>query len=777
MTLEELEVLITLNAAQLKSEILNVRKEMKTLGGSTDQISSSIGGTMTKSVFKGMLAFEALKLSVKAVSSVIRFAFRTISTALRTFASEMLKSISVSHQFESAILGLESVALRKLGQESMPLATQAAQELTKDGLLPLTDAATGLKNLLASNFSLEESIKLMNVFKDSAAFGRQSALSFGEAVSSATEGIKNGNSILVDNAGITKNLSNILVEAGFSQQDLNRATSDAAVRQALYNGLLREGALFQGDAAKLANTSQGQLAKVTTTLKNLRSEIGKFLGPIQQVVLGGLNLFLNGIRQSLGLAEGNIKSFVARIAGFLVALVRIIGRVLMQIPVIGKNFAAMANFTIQVAQSQDQLGGSAGEASDQIDNVAESAKKAQKELRGLAAFDELNVLADTKGDQGAGDLAPVVGGGAIGEDLGLSAITDDINKNADIWEARFLAVKERIKEIWSDIVEFYENSGIKAIVDLLIERFEIIKGRLEELWGTIMNSPLGVIFQEAARIIGAIFVGAVFVAVLAVEGIILTIQNAIETFNKWFDIAVIAVSGIILEFDVLKKWVKTVVEELKKYFTGLGTFLKGVFTLDFKKMKDGLQQMWGAMVNILKATWTAFAETIKIRIRSAVDIIGRYFEGMPAKVKTVASKIKGFFSDMAHTIGNSIKSVLNGVIDGINRFFRTLNNTRIPDWVPSVGGRGFSMPYIPRLAEGGIITSSTLLEAGERGHEAILPLDRNTQWMDDLANKISQNGGGNMNLTVKVGERKIYEGLVEFINEGSLARGNTLVNI
>jgi hypothetical protein len=41
----------------------------------------------------------------------------------------------------------------------------------------------------------------MNRFKDSAAFGRQGALEFGQAIVGATEGIKNGNSALVDNAG------------------------------------------------------------------------------------------------------------------------------------------------------------------------------------------------------------------------------------------------------------------------------------------------------------------------------------------------------------------------------------------------------------------------------------------------------------------------------------------------------------------------------------------------------------------------------------------------
>lgn len=40
----------------------------------------------------------------------------------------------------------------------------------------------------------------MDRFKNSAAFGRQASLSLGEAVKTATEGLKNENSILVDNA-------------------------------------------------------------------------------------------------------------------------------------------------------------------------------------------------------------------------------------------------------------------------------------------------------------------------------------------------------------------------------------------------------------------------------------------------------------------------------------------------------------------------------------------------------------------------------------------------
>ena len=43
---------------------------------------------------------------------------------------------------------------------------------------------------------------------------------------------------------------------------------------------------------------------------------------------------------------------------------------------------------------------------------------------------------------------------------------------------------------------------------------------------------------------------------------------------------------------------------------------------------------------------------------------------------------------------------------------------------------------MPRLAKGGIVDGATPLIAGEAGREAIVPLERNTGWMDTIANKL-----------------------------------------
>lgn len=89
------------------------------------------------------------------------------------------------------------------------------------------------------------------------------------------------------------------------------------------------------------------------------------------------------------------------------------------------------------------------------------------------------------------------------------------------------------------------------------------------------------------------------------------------------------------------------------------------------------------------------------------------------------------------------------------------------DPVDNVLAQFFGVTAFPRLsvqwfAKGGILDGaqifgrmgSTLLGGGERGREAILPLDTNTGWMDVLANRIAQSlsvdSGSDVNATINV---------------------------
>lgn len=228
--------------------------------------------------------------------------------ALRGLFGQMNRSFDAANKLQAALTGLSSVA-KAFGSDA-DAAQEAARDLASDGLMTVADSATGLKNLLASGFSLPQAIQLMQRFKDSAAFGRQASLGFGEAIASATEGIKNGNSILVDNAGVTKNLSMMLTDAGFSAQDLSKATSNSSIRQAIFNGIIKETNAQVGDAAKLADSAAGKQAQMAAQTEVLYQNLGIALQPallaFLQTVTPIIQRVSEWIQHNQGLASGII---------------------------------------------------------------------------------------------------------------------------------------------------------------------------------------------------------------------------------------------------------------------------------------------------------------------------------------------------------------------------------------------------------------------------------------------------------------------------------------
>lgn len=82
--------------------------------------------------------------------------------------------------------------------------------------------------------------------------------------------------------------------------------------------------------------------------------------------------------------------------------------------------------------------------------------------------------------------------------------------------------------------------------------------------------------------------------------------------------------------------------------------------------------------------------------------------------------VNGFSSLVGIVKGpvNSVIGIVNGAIDAINKI-----GFDIPDWVPLVGGKKFSIniPNIPMLASGGFTNGVSI--AGEAGREAVISFD------------------------------------------------------
>ena len=198
--------------------------------------------------------------------------------------------VNAFQQQQKGMLGVAAMA--KTYGIAIKDATGVAKEFADTGLMSVAEASTSLKNLLAKGFSLQEAKDIIKVFMDTAAFGRQGMLEFGQAVVGATEGIKDDISAKSDNAGMTKNLSQFVKEYADSIDKSSKSLTEAEKRTAYYTGILREGMKFQGQAAILMQTTAGRTEMLRTQYKNLQAQIGEALIPAYRLLI---NALLDGV--------------------------------------------------------------------------------------------------------------------------------------------------------------------------------------------------------------------------------------------------------------------------------------------------------------------------------------------------------------------------------------------------------------------------------------------------------------------------------------------------
>ncbi|CAB4204550.1 hypothetical protein UFOVP1400_1, partial [uncultured Caudovirales phage] len=130
-----------------------------------------------------------------------------------------------------------------------------------------------------------------------------------------------------------------------------------------------------------------------------------------------------------------------------------------------------------------------------------------------------------------------------------------------------------------------------------------------------------------------------------------------------------------------------------------------------------------AFIAILAALYFKF-ETV----RKIVDTV---FDAMLAGGRAVFDGLTTYFTG----VYNIFKMLFNGIAKMWNNTVGKLS-FEFPSWVIGLGGKGFSVPNIPYLADGGIVTGPTLAMIGERGPEAVIPL--------------SGRGGGMGNYTINI---------------------------
>ena len=195
----------------------------------------------------------------------------------------------------------------------------------------------------------------------------------------------------------------------------------------------------------------------------------------------------------------------------------------------------------------------------------------------------------------------------------------------------------------------------------------------------------------------------------------------------------------------------------------------------------------------IKATVTRVANSISEKIEEmktkAVEHFTNLKEGITSRVEAIKSSVAEKFNAIKQKILTPIQNAKDKVkelIDKIRSFFNfnwSLPKLKMPH-IKITGEFSISPPRVPKFsvdwyARGGVFDKPTLFTSGgrlgglgEAGAEAIVPLENNTQWLDKIANMLSDKLGGGRNIVLQVDGKTFGQISVDSINALTKQTGN-----
>lgn len=286
-------------------------QEVKAVQGAENATAQAAKGVTQSHQQMGKSAEEASAMQAAAYAGIAATATKMIDIVI----GAVEKGIDAHNRYIASMQGVQSVAQgRGIGGEAM----QAALDGLTDSFFDTTAAATALKNLLSRGYTLDQAVSAINAFKNSAAFGRQASLSLAQAVVSATEGIKNENSILVDNAGVTKNVAKMWEDYAKARGIATTSLTTAQKIEAEYQGIMQETRFQMGDLQKLTSTLAGTQAEAAMSGELLSRSYGSSMAPVVGLMTEGFTTFQNILRGTVdtfpGLTAGLTAGGVALLA-------------------------------------------------------------------------------------------------------------------------------------------------------------------------------------------------------------------------------------------------------------------------------------------------------------------------------------------------------------------------------------------------------------------------------------------------------------------------------
>lgn len=316
-----------------------------------------------------------------------------------------------------------------------------------------------------------------------------------------------------------------------------------------------------------------------------------------------------------------------------------------------------------------------------------------------------------------------------------SGVWDTIKETASV-------AGEFIKNIWTAISDFF--AGI----------WNAISSAASAAWEAIKEffAPAVEWFSALFKSVWDFYKSYIDLVIGLAKGCWNIIKAVFEVVSEWFNKNVITpVANFFKEmWDKISTAAKTTWDGIKAVFTVVSTWFKSkvidpvanFFSGMWDKLKTGASAAWDGITSVFGSVADWFHEKFSAAWQAVKDVFstgGQIFDG-------IKDGIVSAFTTVVNAIIRGINKVISFPFNAINEMLNKISDISILDMKPFAGLWGhnpLAIPQIPELAKGGVLKRGQVGLLEGDGAEAVVPLEKNTQWIKRVAAEMSQqlNGG------------------------------------
>ena len=312
----------------------------------------------------------------------------------------------------------------------------------------------------------------------------------------------------------------------------------------------------------------------------------------------------------------------------------------------------------------------------------------------------------------------------------------------------FQTVWEGISTTFSTVAEFFGNlfstawEAIKIVWDLVSPYFEMIWIGIQTIF-SVVSAIIGGYFTSAWRIIKGVWDIAVSYFQLVWTGIKAVFSVVATVIGGAFQVAWSAIMAV---WDTVTGYFKAIFDTI----AGIFSVIRNVLTGHWSEAWEGIKGIVGTWVDFFKGIWNSIAgvfgkvvDFFKNTFNSAWNAIKSVFSGVGSFFGGMWNTIKSVFTGIAQTVGDTMSKVFKSAVNGMLKVAEKVLNTPINaintaigilNKVPGVNIGKLNALSLPRMEQGGVLDKGArAVIAGENGAEAMVPLEKNTKWINRVA--------------------------------------------